>query len=270
MPADALGLALAAAVVHAFWNVGLARARDPEAATALAFLVAIIVWAPFAVARWDVDGAAWPYIAGSAAFEAAYVVLLGTAYARADLSLVYPVARGTAPVLVLAVAALALGAATSWRQGVAVCAVGAGVLLVRGRRPQGRGTAFGLAIAVCIAGYTLVDNSGVEHADPITYLWLVMIVPTLLYLGVVRLRRPGALRAGLTPSLILVGPATLGAFALALSALERAPAAPVAAVRETSVLLVTAAAALLLRERVSPWRAAGAALVVAGVVILGI
>lgn len=270
MPASALGLALAAAVIHALWNVLLARARDPEAATAVAFCVALVVWAPAAAARWDVDASAWPYVAGSAAFELVYVVLLGAAYKRADLSLVYPIARGTAPVLVLAVAALALGAATSWRQAVGVCAVGAGVLLVRGRRPAAAGTLFGLAIAASIAGYTLVDNTGVTRADPLAYLEIVMVAPALLYAGSVAARSGlRALRAELTPATLVAAPATFGSYALALFALQLAPAAPVAAVRETSVLLVTALAALWLKERVTVARALGAGLVVAGIVLLG-
>ena len=105
MPADAFALALAAAFLHAIWNVLLARTRDPQAATAVTFCVAVVVWAPVAAARWRVEAGAWKYIAGSAAFELAYVILLATAYERARLSVFYPIARGLAPVLVLVVAA---------------------------------------------------------------------------------------------------------------------------------------------------------------------
>ena len=139
MPADALALALGAAVLHALWNVLLARTRDPQAATAAAFCMAVAIWAPVAAVRWRVEAGAWKYIAGSAAFELAYVLLLSAAYASAPLSVFYPIARGLAPVLVLVVAVLALGAATSWNQAVGVCAVGAGILLVRGRRPDRAG-----------------------------------------------------------------------------------------------------------------------------------
>jgi hypothetical protein len=86
VPANALGLALAAAFLHALWNVLLARTRDPQAATAASFCVAVVVWAPVAAARWRVEAGAWPYVAGSAAFELAYVLLLGAAYGRAQLS----------------------------------------------------------------------------------------------------------------------------------------------------------------------------------------
>ncbi|HZQ16951.1 MAG TPA: EamA family transporter [Gaiellaceae bacterium] len=271
MPAGALGLALGAAVVHAAWNVLLARAREPQAATAVAFALAVVIWAPVAAARWRVEGGAWPYVAGSAALESAYVVLLGAALGGARLSVFYPLARGLAPVLVLAVAVVALGASTSWRQAVGVCAVGAGVLLVRGRRPDPASTAYGLAIAATIAGYTIVDNSGVTRADPLAYVELVMIPPAVLSLAFVAARRGrSAVAAALRWETALVAPLTLAPYALVLYALRLAPAAPVAAVRETSVLLVTALAAVVLKEHVSAWRAAGAAAVVVGVALLAV
>jgi drug/metabolite transporter (DMT)-like permease len=271
MPPAALGLALGAACVHALWNVLLARTRDPQAATAVAFLVAALVWAPAAAARWRVEAGAWPYVAGSGVLELAYVLLLGAAYGRARLSVFYPLARGLSPVLVLAVAALALGAGTSWLQGAGVCAVAAGILLVRGRRPDRSGTLFGLTIALTIAGYTLLDNSGVVRADPVSYLELVILPAAVLAPLVVGARVGwGAVRAALRVETVLVAPLTLAPFALVLFALRIAPAAPVAAVRESSVLIAVALAALLLRERVSPWHAAGAAAVVAGVALLAV
>jgi drug/metabolite transporter (DMT)-like permease len=267
--ADALALALGAAVLHALWNVLLARTRDPQAATAAAFCMAVAIFAPVAVARWRVEAGAWKYVAVSAAFELAYVLLLSAAYAAAPLSVFYPIARGLAPVLVLVVAAAVLGAATSWNQALGVCAVGGGILLVRGRRPDRAATVFGLTIAATIAGYTLIDNTGVTLADPLAYLEVVMVGPALLTAAVVAVRRGGpALRAGFRLETALIAPLTLAPYALALYALRLAPAAPVAAVRETSVLFVTILAAVLLKEHVSAWRAAGAALVVAGVVLL--
>jgi drug/metabolite transporter (DMT)-like permease len=271
VPADAFALALGAAVLHALWNVLLARTRDPQAATAAAFVMAVVIWAPVAVVRWRVDAGAWKYIAGSAAFELAYVLLLSAAFVSAPLSVFYPIARGLAPVLVLVVAVLALGAATSWNQAVGVCAAGAGILLVRGRRPDRAGTTFGLAIAATIAGYTLIDNTGVTLADPLAYLEAVMLGPALVTAAVVAARQgTPALRAGFRKETLLIAPLTLAPYALTLYALRLAPAAPVAAVRETSVLFATILAAAILKERVSAWRAAGAAVVVAGVVLLAV
>jgi len=270
--ASALVLALAAAGVHALWNLLLARARDVPAATAVAFALAVALYAPIAVARWDVESAALPYMAVSAMFELAYLVLLARAYGRAELSVVYPIARGLAPVLVLVVGVGVLGVATSAVEVWGVLLVAAGVLLVRGwRRSEARGAAFGVAIAGCIAAYTLADARGVEHADPLTYLVVVMSLPVAVYVAIALQRRGLAgLRREVKPATLVAAPAVFGAFALALFALQRASAASVAAVRETSVVIAVALAAPVLGERVTPKRMAGAVLVVAGVAILAV
>ena len=100
MPLDALALALGAAVLHAAWNLLLARERDTEAALAVALLALVATIALPAALTWRVESTAVPYIAGSAALELVYVALLAAAYRRYELSLVYPVAPGpvtTAP-----------------------------------------------------------------------------------------------------------------------------------------------------------------------------
>src|SRR5690348_2028041 len=152
MSGAALALALAAAAIHALWNLLLARERETEAAAAVALLTSVIVFAPVAAATWRVQWAAVPYIAASAAFELAYYALLIAAYRRAEMSVVYPIARGTAPVLVLVVGA-AIGTATSAVQAAGVCLVAAGVLLVRGlpRARDRRAGGLALAVAACIA-----------------------------------------------------------------------------------------------------------------------
>jgi uncharacterized membrane protein len=270
VPATALGLALAAAFVHAFWNFLLARARDPEAATAVAVVVAVVAFAPAAAIFWDVEASVWPYALGSAALELAYFALLAAAYRRAELSLVYPVARGSAPVLVLVIGVAALGVSTSWQQAAGVALVAVGIVLVRGLRGEtGPGAAFGLVIGACIAGYTLIDNGGIEHASPISYLELTMLLPTIAYAAAVLVGKgPGAIRAEANVSSVLAGLATFVAYALVLAALERASAASVAAVRETSVLVATALAAVFLKERIGWARMAGALAVVAGIALV--
>lgn len=270
MPTAALFLALAAAGLHAFWNLVIARSRDVEAATAVVLALSVVLYAPVAALTWDVERDVWPYAVASAALELAYVVLLAAAYRRADLSVVYPVARGGAPVLVLLVGVALLGAATSGGEVAGVLLVATGVLLVRGLRVEpGPGVPFGLAIAATIAGYTLVDNSGIEHADPFGYLIVVMTGPALIYLTwVLSSRGPTAVRAQITLPIVLAGAASLGAYALALAALELASAASVAAVRETSIVIAVALAAPVLHEKVGARRLAGAAVVVAGVALL--
>lgn len=268
MPTSALLLALAAAFVHALWNVLLARARDPRAATAVALLVAEVVFAIPTWAAWHVHAAVWPFLLASGALQLAYFTLLVAAYRVAPLSVVYPIARGTAPVLVLIFGVVALGRGTSVGQVLGVCLVGGGILLVRGLRPTvGRGVALGLVIACTIAVYTLVDKQGVTHAGALPYLELSMLGPALVYAATVPRAR---LRAELHPATIVAGIATFGAYCMVLLALQRASAASVAAVRETSVVVTALLASRFLAEPVSRARLAGAVLVAGGIALVSL
>ena len=272
MPTSALGLALAAACVHALWNVLLARAKDIEAATAVAVLVAEVVFLPLTVVVWHAHRAVIPFVFASAALQLVYFTLLPMAYRLAELSVVYPIARGTAPVVVLVVGVVALGRSTSAGQVVGVCLVGMGVLLVRGlRRTPGRGVPLGLVIACVIAAYTLVDKDGVKHAGAVPYLELTMIGPCVVYAGAVaRTRGLRALRNAWGPATVVAGICTFGAYALVLLALQRAAAAPVAAVRETSVVIAALLARSVLREPVGLPRIAGAVAVAGGIALLSL
>jgi len=264
----ALALVLGSAAVHALWNALLADADDTYGTTAVMLVAGVVLFAPVAALTWDVDGAALPYVLASGTLELVYFGLLATAYARADLAFVYPIARGSAPVIVLVVSVAALGAAVSGLQAAGVLVVAAGVLLVRGlSRGRGADLALALAVGACIAGYTLVDDHGLEHADPIPYLALVLVVAALPFAAVVG---PTAMRAALSRRAVLAGAMMFFAYVLALAALQRAEAAPVAALRETSVVIATALGALALRERVTGARAAGAGLVVAGAALIAL
>ena len=274
MPLSALLLALAAAFVHALWNLLLARARDPEAATAVALVVAVIVFAPVSLFAWGLEREVWPYLAVTSCLQLLYFALLITAYRRAELSVVYPVARGVAPVLVLLAGIVLLGYGTSWAQAGGVVLVGLGVLAIRGfqRGADAAGVIFGLSIAAVIASYTLVDKRGLDYATPIAYLEVSMIAPAILYAAWVARLRGGtvALRSELNRSSVVAGIATFSAYALVLAALQLAPAASVAAVRESSVLVAVVLGALVLREPVTHTRFAGAALVAGGVALLAL
>ena len=272
MPTSALLLALGAAGLHAVWNLLLARARDPEAATAVALVVAAVAFAPVAALTWDVEREAWPWIAASAGLELVYFVLLAGAYRRAEFGLVYPLARGLAPVLVLAAALVVLGADPTLGQALGVGVIAAGVLLVRGvHGADARGTAFAVGIAACIAAYTLVDKEGMQHAAPLPYLEIVLVGPALAYAGLIgAVKGRDALRAEAGWAPAVVGIIMFGSFALTLAALGRAPAAPVAALRETGVVWAALLTIPFLQERMSPVRFAGAVLVAAGIAILAL
>jgi drug/metabolite transporter (DMT)-like permease len=264
-----VALALGAAFLHAGWNVLLAGSRDTRASTAGLLLIGTALLAPFALITGGVSSSALPYIAGSAALELAYFVLLARAYDGGEVSVVYPIARGSAPVVVLVFSAVALSESVPAGAIVGVLAIASGVLLVGwGALPRHmaresatpmRDVWFGLAIGLVIAAYTLVDSEGVERADPIAYLALVIAPCALLYPAVTKVRPDVGARTALTAA------ATFGAFLMVLAAFRLAPAAPVAAVRESSVVIAALLSAVVLHERVDATRLAGAIAVVAGV-----
>ena len=270
MPAAALVLALLSAVSSAVWNLLVKQSHDTEAVTAVALAIGVILFSP-ALAFGHVPLAAWPYIGASAALELTYFVLLAAAYRRAELSLVFPLARGFAPVLVLLIGLVALHVRASAGELAGVLLVAVGATAVRGIKIAGglADTGIALLIAVCIAGYTLVDKHGVSLASPAAYLEVVMALLVLPYLALVaRSRGLQPLRRELRPRTAIIGIGIIGGYALVLYGLRLAAAAPVAAVRESSVVIGTALAAIVLRERVGPARFCGACLVAAGVTVL--
>jgi drug/metabolite transporter (DMT)-like permease len=166
---------------------------------------------------------------------------------------------------------VALGTHVSAAQAAGVGVIATGVLLARGLdgRANARDSGYALACGACIAGYTLTDSYGLDHAAPVPYLECVLIPVVLVYVpAVARLR--GGVRQAATPRIGIAALCIFGAYALVLAALERAPAAPVAALRETSVVFATAFAALFLGEPAGGRRIAGAAVVVAGITVLAL
>ena len=237
--------------MHAAWTLLLARAPDSETATAAA--LAIARRRVRAVRRDRVGrrggGGALPRAVGGLRAR-----LLRHARARAALgprlARLSALAR-VAPVLVLAVSVAVLGRRRER-------AAGGGRGGDRGRRAARRGldgaastrdTALALACGARIAGYTLTDSYGLRHAAPVPYLECVLVLTLLVYLPVMaRLKGTQAIAAAVQPRIAVAALFIFGAYALVLAALQLAPAAPVAALRETSVVFATAYAALVLGE----------------------
>ena len=283
MSGEALALALGAAFLHAGWNVLLAGSRDSVAATGALLLFGALLVAPAALLTGaGVSSQALPFVAASAALELAYFVMLAYAYRDGELGVVYPVGRGSAPVVVLALGVVGLGMGVGWLAALGVGLVAAGVLLLafgteRRLTPamaakvdarRGRDVLFGLAIGLAIAGYTLVDSEGLDHADPLAYLFLVAAVCAVAFCGgLIATGQGGGLRAALSARSAATAAAVFGAYAMVLAALELAPAASVAAVREASVVIAALFAWLFLGE---PRRLMPAALVAAGVAAIAL
>jgi drug/metabolite transporter (DMT)-like permease len=154
-----------------------------------------------------------------------------------------------------------------------VLVVGSGIVLVRESRMavSARNIVLALSVGASIAGYTLIDKHGITHGNPISYFEVVLTVSAVAYLAVAwRLQGGAAMRAAIGPASLVAGVGVFGSYLLVLAALRLAPAASVAAVRESSVVIATAALAIGGREQVGIRRLVGALAVVAGIAMISL
>ena len=269
---------LAAAACHAGWNALLKLNLEPLVATSLVAAASGIVAAPFALVVGMPNAAAWPYVLASVAIHIVYYLALAQAYRHGDLGQVYPIARGSAPLMTAVLATLWLGESLgpfAWG-GIVVLAGGILLLAVRGGRSSkgfdGRSVGFALLTSLTITTYTLVDGVGARLAGSAAQytVWLfVLSGGAMAVYGWARIGKRLVGDFAANWKLALSGAAlSTAAYAIAIWAMTVAPIALVAALRETSVLFAALFSMALLREPVLPVRIAAACLVLAGVVLV--
>jgi drug/metabolite transporter (DMT)-like permease len=232
-----------------------------------------LVFAPFLVAS-GVPWEAWPALVASTLVHLAYGLTLVVAYSRGDLSVVYPVARGAAPVLVTVGAIVFLSDPPGVVGGVAIVLVVAGVL-VTGLRGRGHGIPWALAVGVLIASYTVIDGAAVRDLEgSFSYAVALTVCNALAYVPVLlAVRGPRRMLDGLRGEWwrhVLGGAASVGAYALVLIAARFASLGLVAAVRETSVVWGALGGWLLLGEAGGRRRLEGAVLIALGLMLLAV
>lgn len=270
-------LVLAAAVMHASWNALVkARAEPVIAMTLLAFvggLMGLPLLAIFGLPR----AAALPYVVASVAIHLGYYLALTEGYRRGEMSEVYPVARGGAPLITTLVVLIVLGEAIPTHALAGVVLLAGGVLLIpagRGAKARLKSGALGFALltATIIAAYTVVDGTGGRlSGNPSGYAALLFVldaIPLPLVILVRRGRRLiGALRGNVAQT--MAGAAlSLGAYWIAIWAMTKAPIPEVAALRETSVLISTGIATFALKEHVRPLRWIAAVAILIGIALI--
>ena len=312
MPTLAIALVLVAAVLHAGWNVLLKTSTDTLWTAVRLQAIGTAVLLPIGVVAWLANGApavpmeAIGLAAVSGALEVIYFVCLSSAYQRGALSLVYPLARGSAPLLAVAVGILLLNERLAPFALAGVACLLAGILLVsrpwRALRAAGaaqRGAiGFALATGASIAAYSAVDRLGVRLTEPWIYgSMLAVIATTLLAITVIAGRWLGVLGpapapvaapvaalgtlpdgevAALSPRRAGIGVArdglagvlALGAYLLVLTAYSIAPLATVAPLRESGIVLAAAWGSLRLGEAAGG-REAATRIAAAGLVVVG-
>jgi drug/metabolite transporter (DMT)-like permease len=266
MDPAAVALVLAAAVLHALWNVRLHGAEDRVAAMAMSGIVSGLLLAPILVV--DPPSGLWGLVLISGAAEALYGLALAGAYRRGELSVTYPVGRGSAPLLATIAAVVVVGQPASLRTllGAALVAIGLGLLAFRSHR-HGTLAATGLAlvVGVAIATYSVVDARAVTlGAAPLAYLAATLGLEGVLMSATTGFDLP-RLRASIAPGAsIALG--SVGAYALVLFAFRLAPVGQVATLREVSVVI----AVLLAHEHPGPMGWIGIGAVVVGAALAAI
>ena len=285
MTAFALGLVLVSAVTHATWNLLAKRANADVPFLFLAYVVGAVTYAPFALAivvlgRPALGPIALAFVAVAVLLQTVYFATLTAGYRVGDLSLVYPIARATGPLLATAGAIALFGERPTTVALAGALAIAAGALVLTGDPralgggDAGRAVAFALATGAVIALYTLWDKTAVATLllPPLLYDWAT-IVGQALVIAPVALRRGGELRSTWNArrgAVVGVGLLSRLSYILALTALAISPVSYVAPAREIGILVGALLGARLLAEGHTLRRGLGAAAMVLGVVALAL
>ena len=283
MPLVAVLLVVGAAACHCAWNLILKSETHRAEVSLGAVVVGVLFTAPVLAvySLRDVSLEGWLLVALSGVFETAYVILLAAAYGAGDLSVVYPIARGTPALLVAPLSIALLGERLTAVGVIGIGLVVAGIFATH--RPGADGASTGgshrravslaLLTGLAISGYSFVNKLGVQRVPVPLYATLVFAVDAGLLAIVLRargdLRGTRLLRSRWKP-VLAVGILMMGAYMGVLAAMARAPLAYVVAAREVSIVLTTIAGIVLLGERASPRRLGGAALIFAGLVAIAL
>jgi drug/metabolite transporter (DMT)-like permease len=270
-------IVLGAATLHATWNAmikaGTDKLLDTVLITSSAGIIAAIFlpWLPLPAP------ASWPYLGASVAIHIGYFCCIALAYRVGDLSYVYPIMRGTAPLLTVVVAQFTVDEPLSVGSILGIGCLSLGIFTLTGdafrtSTLQLAPTLFALANAVVIVSYTLVDGVGVRlSGHPASYVQWLFFLNAFPLLGFVLLTRARALRKRVTEAWavgLVGGLCTMASYGLALWAMTRAPIALVAALRETSVIVATIIGAYYLHERFGIQRYVAVGLVTGGVIAM--
>ena len=270
---------LLAAACHAGWNTLLKGGADRERVMLLLSLsqggigVALTPFVPLPAAP------AWGLLVLAGGLHAGYMVFLTRAYAHADLSQAYPLARGTAPLAVTVISLLFLGERITAPHLLAICMISGGLLTIAlargaisGQRISGAGLGYALGTAAFITSYTLCDGMGARLSGSAQgYAAWLFVADGMATSGWVVATRGRSVLTGLSRGWqagALAGALSFASYAVAIWAFTRAPVPLVSALRESSILFAMLIAVVILREKVGPVRIGAAVLMASGIALM--
>jgi drug/metabolite transporter (DMT)-like permease len=281
MPLTALTLLLTSAVLHVTWNLIIKQAGEKLIVTWWALLVGTIVFSPFLIFALPLPNSIWLYGIASALFECAYYGMLAYAYHRHDFSIVYPIARGTAPVFTATWAVLLLHETLQpiGLAGLIAIVLGLMVIGTSVLRQKQNGVAIHpsaliapFVLAVCISGYSTIDGAAAKLTAPLAYTIFIFALTTILLTPIVLKQYSWPVMKSQWrmnwKRMSLIGVLMVGAYMLVVTAFSLAQVAYVGAVREISIVLAALAGWLILGESFGLRRTIGAALITIGVILI--
>jgi drug/metabolite transporter (DMT)-like permease len=274
VPLSVFLIILLAAALHAGWNAVVKVRLDPVLAMTLITVACSVIAAPLLVVVGLPRSAAWPWIVASIVIHLGYYVFLAQAYRLADMSQVYPIARGAAPLMTGLMSLVFVHDPITLGGGLGIACLAGGVLLIsfKGQRslaaPSPVAILCALATAATICAYTIVDGIGARAAGSAHSYAAALFALDAAPMAALCLWRYGL--EGIKPISKFVGPGfaggamSLAAYWIVIWAMTVAPIALVAALRETSVLFAGLIAIVVLKEEMTPIRALAASLILAG------
>jgi len=273
-------LVLVAAALHASWNAILKVSDDRITTAALMNLTGLAIGLAVLPFVGTPAQTSWPFLLLSTAIHFGYYLFLLGSYRFGDLSQVYPLARGVAPLIVALLSPWLVGEVLAGRQLAGVLVLCLGILSLAFNRLSLRvlfdwkPVGFALATGACIAGYTLADGIGVRRSDsPGGYIvWLFILDGVAMAAIAAHLRRRDIAAAIKTSwrRAILAGILGMLAYAIVIWCYSLGAIAPIAALRETSVVIAAIIGAVLLREQFGRWRILAAACCSIGILAINL
>ncbi|MBM4464856.1 MAG: hypothetical protein FJ014_04715 [Chloroflexi bacterium] len=285
MPISALGLLFLAAILHASYHLFYKRSLDKQVFVWWLLLVTIVAYFPLFVARpLSLPPLGWACVLASGLAEAAYFVSMGKTYQTGDLSVAYPLARGSAPLFIVLWATLFLREQLTTLGLMGILLIAAGLYFINA--PSSRDlwkpllqlgnpvSRWALLTGFCISVYSTIDKVGTKHVPTFTYIYLVLLVAFLAF-------TPGILLSGKKASLatewrvnkagiLISGVADLLTYYLVLLAMRVSYVSYVGSVREMSVVFGAFLGSILLREGHGRVRVLASVLVFLGILLIGV
>jgi drug/metabolite transporter (DMT)-like permease len=281
MPLEAIGLLLISAALHTTWNLLLKQGGERYMATWWAMLVGSAIFLPVLFFTGLPAHVTWIMMFASAFMEAAYFVVLAFAYNDADFSLVYPLARGSAPALIALWSVLFLREQLTAGGVVGIVILIAGLLIVGSSgwfrldgRPHWRGILPALVVALCISVYTVIDGAAVKLTSPFAYAPLIYLV-SCAYMTPFIVSRHGwtSLKEEFRTHgrrLALIGALIVTAYFMALLAYRISAVSYAGGIREVGIVMGAFAGWRFLGEKFGGWRIFGSIVIFAGILMIAV